>query len=93
MLVRSKTSRIASRMASRGHGQVLRPEGQLRLDGRADDLAGRILQDGADDLRQVAQAELGDRPALDAHLAAERAAVGVRDEAVDAADERALAAA
>ena len=42
------------------HGEVLGSEGQLGLDRRADDLSCRVLQDGADDLRQVAQAELGD---------------------------------
>ncbi len=76
-----------------GHRQVLGPEGQLRLDRRTDDLSRRILQDGADDLRQVAQAELGHGTTFDADLAVDCAVVGVRDEAVDAADERALAAA
>ena len=76
-----------------GHGQVLRPEGELRLDRRADDLSRRVLQDGADDLRQVAQAELGHGVTFDADLASRCAVVGMRDEAVDTADERALAAA
>ena len=76
-----------------GHGHVLGPEGQLRLDRRADDLSCRVLQDGADDLRQLPQAELGHGTTFDAHLASRCAVVGVRDEAVDAADERALAAA
>ena len=44
------------------HAQVLRAEGQLRLDRGADDLLGRVLQDGPDGQRDVAQLQLGGRP-------------------------------
>ena len=43
------------------HAEVLGPERQLRLDHRADDLLGRVLEHGADGPRDVAQLELGRR--------------------------------
>ena len=76
------------------HAPVLGAEGELGLDHRADDLLGRILEDGADRGPDVAELQLGGRPARrPGPTPLELARVGVRDEAVDGPDERALAAA
>ena len=45
------------------HGQVLGPERQLGFDRRPDDLLGRVLEHRADGQRDVAQLQLGGRPA------------------------------
>ena len=82
---------VADLLARDAH--VLRTERQLGLDRGPDDLLGRILEDGPDGPGDVAQLQLGRGPALDPNGAAELARVGVRDQAVDGADERALAAA
>ncbi len=73
--------------------EVLRPEGHLGLDGRADDLLARVLEHGPDGPCDVAQLQLGGRLTGDPDDALQLARIGVRDEPVDRPDERALAAA
>ena len=46
------TSRMRSRDLVARHAQVLRPEGELRLDRGPDDLLGRVLEDGPDGRRR-----------------------------------------
>ena len=76
-----------------GHAQVLGAEGELRLDRRAHDLAGRVLEDGPDVQRDVAQALLGRQRPGDPHRSDQLTGIGVRDQAVHGPDQRALAAA
>ena len=75
------------------HAQVLRPEGHLRLDRRADDLLGRILEHRADRSGDVAQAFCSVVVRRRADGAAELAGIGMRNQAVDRPDEGALATA
>ncbi|GIW20667.1 MAG: hypothetical protein KatS3mg065_0963 [Chloroflexota bacterium] len=77
----------------RREAKVLGAEGELRLDRRPDDLAGRVLEDGSDGPGDVAEPEFRRRTTPDAHRTVELARVGVGDEPVEGPDEGALAAA
>ena len=72
--------------------EVLGAERELRLDGRAHDLLGRILKDGADGPCDLPELQPGRLLAGDTDDALEVARIGMRDQAVDCSDEGALAA-
>ncbi len=67
--------------------QVFRPERDLPLDITRDDLAIWILQDCADQLRQLRQAQAGWCLPIDRDLVAEIAAIAAWDQAVQAAQQ------
>ena len=73
--------------------QRLHPVGQLLLDRVGDEGGDRVLADDADEVGEVAGAVGAGVPPVDEHRAATAAAAEVRDQPVDAAQQRRLAAA
>src|SRR6185436_12833297 len=72
---------------------VLGTERELGRDRGRHDLLGRVLEDRPDMPRDIAQLQLGARPAFDPNDPGKLAGVGMWDEPVHCPDERALATA